>query len=410
MKKILVFLIWILLLWWVSLAENQVNEAVSRMNGKWLTKFENATDFMASKSLRRDEATKFFVQYAKEVLWLIPNTGNMNCNFNDLWEARPDLKTTIIEACQLWLFQWNKGKFMPKQALTNAQAITVLMRMVNGKQDESQWHFAQKYFEKAKELQIMNWLTLDNTANFDTLTTRGDVGVLIFNASKKSNKKDTTNINNIEYYTVIRVIDWDTIEINSGWKIEKIRLIWVDTPETVDTSKTIQCFGKEASKKATELLLNKKVKLIIDETQGNKDKYDRLLRYVYTEDGTLVNKILIEQWYANEYTYKTAYKFQKEFKTGAEYASKNKIWLWAENACGETWKNITTTNKNTNTINTNTSNTHIFYTSSYYSSKTYYCDTDLSRKGLSPKYLKSYSSENELLKVYPWKKLNESCK
>lgn len=403
MKKLLILILGIVFIfWWFSLAAGSIDEAVSWMNQNWLTKFNNPTDFMATKWLRRDEASKFFVQYAKEVLNLIPDTSKTSCNFTDLNQARPDLKDLIKEACQLWLFQWYNWKFMPTQSLTNAQAITVLIRMVDWNKDETQWHFAQKYFEKAQELWIMNWLVLDSTSNFDKLTTRGDVGILIFNSSKLSSNETQ----NKTYYVVTRVVDWDTIEISSGGKTEKIRLIWIDTPETVDTSKPIQCFGEEASKKATELLLNKKISIVNDDTQNDKDIYDRLLRYVYTEDWTFINEQLVKNWYAMEYTYKTAYKYQTKFKTAEQNARENKLWLWADNAC---WNTDTSTNTDSSTTTTN-STSHIFYTSSYYSSKLYYCDTDSAREWLSSKYLKSFPSESELLKAYPWKTLNEPCK
>lgn len=407
MKRLLFIALAIIWFWWFSLASTQLNEAISRMNQKGLTKFDNATNFMATKSLRRDEASKFFVQYAKEIMWLTPDTSKNSCNFTDLSEARPDLKDIVKEACQLWLFQWSNWKFMPTQSLTNAQAITVLIRMVDSKKDETQWHFAKLYFEKAQELWIMDWLILNSTANFDKLTTRWDVGQLIYSTSKLSKTNSTESKTETKtYYTVTRVIDWDTIEISSWWKTEKIRLIWVDTPETVDTTKPIQCFWKEASKKATELLLNKKILIINDSTQNDKDIYDRLLRYVYTEKWTFINERLIKNWYAMEYTYKTAYKYQSSFKTAEEDARKNKVWLWADGVC---WNSISSWEENTNTTTTQNTN-NIFYTSSHYSSKLYYCDTDSARKGLSPKYLKSYSSKSDLLKDYPFKTLNEPCK
>ena len=399
MKKLLVIAFAIISFWWFSLASSQLDEAISRMNQNGLTKFTNATDFMATKWLRRDEASKFFVQYAKEVMGLMPDTSKTTCNFTDLGQARPDLKDLIKESCQLWLFQWSNGKFMPTQSLTNAQAITVLIRMIDWKKDETQGHFAKLYFEKAQELWIMEWLTLNSTSNFDKLTTRGDVWQLIYGASKLSG----TNTTSKTYYTVTRVIDWDTIEISSGWNTEKIRLIWIDTPETVDTSKPIQCFGEEASKKTTQLLLNKKISIANDETQNDKDIYDRLLRYVYTENWTFINERLIKNWYAMEYTYKTAYKYQSSFKAAEQSARENKSWLWADNVC---WNQTSSGNTTNNATTTN----HIFYTSSYYSSKLYYCDTDAARQGLSSKYLKSYSSESALLKDYPSKTLNEPCK
>jgi len=126
-----------------SFADSQLDGAVSWMHSNWLTKFDNASDFMSTQSLRRDEATKFFVQYAKESLGLSPDTSK-SCNFTDLDKARPDLKDLIKESCQLGLFQWYNWKFMPTQSLTNAQAITVLIRMIDGNKDETQWHWAQK--------------------------------------------------------------------------------------------------------------------------------------------------------------------------------------------------------------------------------------------------------------------------
>jgi hypothetical protein len=60
---------------------------------------------MATKSLRRDEASKFFVQYAKESLGLTPDTSNISCEFSDLDSAWPDLKNLIKESCQLGLFK-----------------------------------------------------------------------------------------------------------------------------------------------------------------------------------------------------------------------------------------------------------------------------------------------------------------
>jgi hypothetical protein len=62
---------------WFSFAENSLDEAVLWMHQHWLTKFDNPTDFMTTKWLRRDEASKFFVQYAKEVLHVTPDTTKL---------------------------------------------------------------------------------------------------------------------------------------------------------------------------------------------------------------------------------------------------------------------------------------------------------------------------------------------
>lgn len=131
---------------------------------------------------------------------------------------------------------------------------------------------------------------------------------------------------------VTRVIDGDTIVVQISGMEEKVRLIGVDAPETVDSHKPIQCFGKEASDEMKRLLTGQDVLLKNDPTQDNKDKYGRLLRYVYLSDGTFVDEFLVEQGYAREYTYKVPYQFQKEFRVTEKNAKLASRGLWA--TCG----------------------------------------------------------------------------
>ena len=79
------------------------------------------------------------------------------------------------------------------------------------------------------------------------------------------------------YYSVIDVVDGDTIKVSMNGTITTLRLIGMDTPETVDPRKPVQCFGKEASNKAKELLSGKKVRLEMDPSQGTLDTYGRTL-------------------------------------------------------------------------------------------------------------------------------------
>ena len=132
---------------------------------------------------------------------------------------------------------------------------------------------------------------------------------------------------------VIRVIDGDTIQANMQGKVETIRLIGINTPETVDPRKPVECFGREASAKTKELIEGKTVKIETDPTQDTHDKYSRLLAYIFLEDGTNINKKLIEEGYAYEYTYERSYKFQTEFKTAQHDAEQQKKGLWAPGVC-----------------------------------------------------------------------------
>ena len=137
----------------------------------------------------------------------------------------------------------------------------------------------------------------------------------------------------VQEVMVVRVIDGDTIVVALDGKNRTVRLLGIDTPEVVDPRRPVQCFGREASGRAKELLRDGWVRLESDPTQGDTDKYGRLLRYVSLQDGTSVNKLLIKEGYAYEYTYKVPYAQQKAFKDAQRYARENKKGLWADGVC-----------------------------------------------------------------------------
>lgn len=119
-----------------------------------LTSRDTLEKFMPNKSLRRDSASVFFGQFAKQILGMTPDTSKSECyEFTDLDQARADRKDEVIEACQLDLFKGSDNKFMPTQELTWIQAITVLMRMINGFEDEKNVdHRGDNYRELTKKL------------------------------------------------------------------------------------------------------------------------------------------------------------------------------------------------------------------------------------------------------------------
>lgn len=130
------------------------------------------------------------------------------------------------------------------------------------------------------------------------------------------------------YYKVVEFHDGDTISINMDGQIEKIRLIGVDTPETQDPRKAVQCFGKAASQFTKDLIGNNPVRLEADDLSTNRDRYDRLLRYVYIPDGRLVNLEIIKQGYGFAYT---SFPFTKsnEFKQAETNAREAGQGLWS---------------------------------------------------------------------------------
>lgn len=206
------------------------------------------------------------------------------------------------------------------------------------------------------------------------------------------------------YYAVSSVVDGDTVKVNISGTITTLRLIGMDTPETVDPRKPVQCFGKEASNKAKELLSGKKVRIETDPTQGELDKYGRRLAYIYREDGLFYNKYMIEQGYAHEYTYNTPYKYQTEFKSAQKYAEENNLGLWSPNTCNED-----TTQSMITTQTTSTPTSGKYYTSSYSTSKYWYPESCDGWKSLNEKYLKSFNSLEELLAQYPNRVKSSQC-
>ncbi len=122
---------------------------------------------------------------------------------------------------------------------------------------------------------------------------------------------------------VTRVIDGDTIELSNG---VKVRYIGVNSPESVDPRRPVQCFGKEASAYNKQLVEGKKVKLVKDISAV--DKYGRLLRYVYLEDGTFVNLKLVQEGFVRAYTFPPDVKFANIFKEAEREARETGEGLW----------------------------------------------------------------------------------
>lgn len=136
-----------------------------------------------------------------------------------------------------------------------------------------------------------------------------------------------------DFYDVVRVVDGDTISVSVDGGAETIRMIGINTPETVDPRTTVECFGIEASNEAKRLLSGARVRLETDDTQGERDKYGRMLAYVHTEGGLFFNRHMIEQGFAYEYTYNAPYKYQSEFKAAEASARNADRGLWAPGVC-----------------------------------------------------------------------------
>lgn len=120
---------------------------------------------------------------------------------------------------------------------------------------------------------------------------------------------------------VVSVTDGDTIAVEfPDHRRERVRIVGIDTPETVDPRKSVQCYGPEASARATALLSGRDV-LLETKPDEDRDKYGRLLRYVRL-NGVDIGAELVEEGYARAYDWyphprmETYDALQREAKQG----------------------------------------------------------------------------------------------
>ncbi len=121
---------------------------------------------------------------------------------------------------------------------------------------------------------------------------------------------------------VARVVDGDTIVIDGG---EYVRLIGMNTPETVSPKKPVECYGPEASERTKELLTGQTVRLERDVDE--RDKYGRLLRYVYLNQ-EFVNLELVQEGYAKAYPFPPNTKYRPLFTAAQKQAKAAHLGLW----------------------------------------------------------------------------------
>ena len=129
-------------------------------------------------------------------------------------------------------------------------------------------------------------------------------------------------------YSVARFVDGDTIVVNMNGTDETVRFIGVDTPETHKPNTPVQCYGPAASAYTKNTIGTQRVRLVSDSLSTNRDRYNRLLRYVYLPDGTDLDAKLIQNGYGFYYPY---FPFTKshEFEADEKAAIAAHKGLWA---------------------------------------------------------------------------------
>ncbi|MFM8775020.1 MAG: thermonuclease family protein [Actinomycetota bacterium] len=130
-------------------------------------------------------------------------------------------------------------------------------------------------------------------------------------------------------YPVVRTVDGDTIRVVREGQEIVVRLIGINTPETVAPDRPVECFGPEASERTKQLVTGQKVWLEYDEVTGETDKYDRTLAYVWLTPDQMLNEELVREGYAEERTYEDGYRYQDRLRDAEEAAQGAGAGLWS---------------------------------------------------------------------------------
>lgn len=134
-------------------------------------------------------------------------------------------------------------------------------------------------------------------------------------------------------HLVTKVRDGDTIEVEYEGQIKAVRLVGINTPETVDPRKPVECFGASASARLKQLLMGQAVTLESDKTQQDADRYGRLLRFVFL-NGADVGLQMITEGLAEESLYSAIpHKYRETYLTAEQQAQLAKAGLWADGVC-----------------------------------------------------------------------------
>ena len=202
--------------------DEELSEAIEWMYENWLTIYNTPETFMINDNLTREQASKFFAQFAETIL-SEKFTEDIDLTiFSDIKKADPTLVYYIAQANQMWLFQWLNWKFMPREKLTQAQAITVIIRMIDWKLDESDGYWYKNYYNAADLYWLLKWWNF-NISTVDNINiTRWDTALLLYTLYKYITNADVVGV--IKYND--NLVDAALDCINSEENVWKAYLDW----------------------------------------------------------------------------------------------------------------------------------------------------------------------------------------
>jgi micrococcal nuclease len=153
--------------------------------------------------------------------------------------------------------------------------------------------------------------------------------VLLVPACETQSSTSSGSADSQDQVRVVRVVDGDTIIVELDGREERVRYIGIDAPESVQPNAPVECFGREASAENARLVADKTVELERD--VSDRDRFGRLLRYVYVRDGAtrlFVNRELVARGYANAGTFPPDVRYNDELRAAEREAREAERGLW----------------------------------------------------------------------------------
>lgn len=146
----------------------------------------------------------------------------------------------------------------------------------------------------------------------------------------------------------LKCVDGDTIKVSIDSKEYTVRMLAIDTPESVHPKKEVEYYGKEASDyTCNKITKAKEIELEYDDNSDKMDKYDRLLAWVFV-DGNLLQEDLVENGYAKVAYLYGDYKYTKRLQEKQEIASAKGIGIWDTEAASNYQGSVMSTDDTTN--------------------------------------------------------------
>lgn len=136
-------------------------------------------------------------------------------------------------------------------------------------------------------------------------------------------QSDIESTGQAQLFDSVVIIDGDTIDLNG----QRVRYIGIDTPELGRDGEKSDCYAREAADYNRNLAISGKLRMEKDLSET--DKYNRLLRYVYLDDGRMINEVLVAEGYAKVATYPPDVKYAERFKELERQAKQSGKGLWS---------------------------------------------------------------------------------